>query len=195
MVSDQIIDSIKKQLINLKDKGYEVVSIDGLGKYLDGLAKVASSTNDVQLASFNAQNSLTIEQYKEKKAEWRELFKATVSHLQSAIKILGVINGGAAVALLAFIGKIWSPNFYGSIIGEYISLALILYCSGVGLAAFTQALTYLSQHFFTYNCEKTASVVRFFGFLSAILSLVLFFVATYIAYIGFTGGLPVLLSR
>lgn len=169
----------------LKADGHEAVSIEGLADYLEKLSNQASDSKEIQLAQYNAQHQSNIEQYKEDKAEWRELFKATVGHAQSAIKLQALVNGGAAVALLAFIGKVWTPEFSASPIAAYIPLALVLYCCGVGAAAVTQSLTYVSQHYFTYDSDKTAGVIRFFAQLTALSSLVLFFAATYVAYLGF----------
>lgn len=185
MESKEIIESITSQLSSLKNNGHEAVSIEGLETYLKDLSSQATRSQEMQLAHYNAQYQSNIEQYKESKAEWRELFKATIGHAQSAIKLLALVNGGAAVALLAFIGKIWSPEFNSTLIAAYIPLALVLYCCGVGAAAVTQLLTYLSQHFFTYDGDKVARVIRLFAQISALLSLTLFFIATYVAYLGF----------
>jgi hypothetical protein len=185
MESKKILESINNQLAILKGEGHTAVSIEGLETYLEDLSKQPSDFKEIQLAQYSAQHQSKIEQYKEGKAEWRELFKATVGHAQSAIKLQALINGGAAVALLAFIGKVWTPDFNASPIANYIPLALVLYCCGVGTAALTQSLTYMSQHFFTYDREKVAEVIRFFSQLTAFSSLVLFFIATYLAYLGF----------
>lgn len=185
MESKQVIESINSQLSILKGEGHVSVSIEGLESYLDDLSNQASDSKEIQLTQYSAQHQSYIEQYKESKAEWRELFKATVGHAQSAIKLQALVNGGAAVALLAFIGKVWTPDFNASPIAKYIPLALVLYCCGVGSAALTQSFTYLSQHYFTYDGDKVAAVIRFFAQLTAFSSLVLFFVATYVAYLGF----------
>ena len=191
MDSRKVINVIKSQLESLKNQGHTIVSIEGLDQYLDGLSTHASSNENITMASFNAQQMLTIEQYKEAKSAWRELFKATVFHAQPAIKLQSVINGGAAVALLAFIGKIWTPDFTTSQIGFKISIALLLFCFGLGSSALTQSFTYMSQHYFTYNKEKVALVFRALACTTAFLSLLLFFVATYIVYLGFMkNGLP-----
>jgi len=186
MEPNQIISTVKSELEKLKKSGHKDVSIQGLENYLDGLSNQAADSKDIRLARYNAENQSNIEKYKEDRAEWRELFKATVGHSQSAIKLQALVNGGAAVALLAFIGKIWSPEFSGTVIAEFIPFALILYCCGVGAAVITQSLTYISQHYFTYDADKVAKVIRFFAQCTALLSLVLFFVATYYAYLGFT---------
>lgn len=186
MESKKIINSIKTELVKLKKSGHKEVSIQGLENYLDDLSNQAVDSKDIRLAQYNAEYQSNLEKYKEDRAEWRELFKATVGHAQSAIKLQALVNGGAAVALLAFIGKVWSAEFSTTVIAEFIPLALVLYCCGVGAAAITQSLTYVSQHYFTYDGDKVAAVIRFLAQFTAFSSLGLFFVATYYAYLGFT---------
>jgi len=185
METREIIESITSQLSILKNDGHDAVSIEGLETYLNDLSSQATCSQEIQLAQYNAKHQSKIEQYKERNAEWRELFKATMGHAQSAIKLLALVNGGAAVALLTFIGKVWTPEFNSTSIAAYIPLALVFYCCGVGGAVVTQSLTYLSQHFFTYGGDKVARVIRFLAQAAALSSLALFFIATYVAYLGF----------
>jgi hypothetical protein len=188
MSEKQIINQIREELDSLKKNGHEAVSIELLSKYLDDLSTQVKSSQEMVLAQYNAQHQSNIEEYKENRAEWRELLKALVVHAQAAIKLQAIINGGAAVALLAFIGKIWTPEFSNSFIGNHISMALILYCCGIGLSAVTQSLTYLSQHFYNYSRDKVGDIIRFSAQVTAFSSLALFFIASYIAYRGFMGG-------
>ena len=41
---------------------------------------------------------------------WAEQFKAAVSAGENALKSVILINGGAAIALLAFVGSIWDKS-------------------------------------------------------------------------------------
>ena len=186
MDSNQVIIEIRQQLEIVKNNGNDAVSIDGLDEYLETLSKNTSESKDILLAHYTAEHQLNIEKYKAKNSSWRELFKATASHAQAAIKLQALINGGAAVALLAFIGRIWSPDFSNTAIANYIAFALILFCYGVGSAALTQMFSYTSQHCFTYDLKLLAEVMRAFALSTALVSLILFFSGTYCAYLGFT---------
>jgi len=116
MESPQVIQKISKDIKDLKEKGCESLSIDGFEQYLKEISKETTKSTDIQLAEYTAQHQANLEKYREDRAEWRELFRATISHGQSTLKLLSILNGGAAVALLAFIGKIWTQCQWPSIL-------------------------------------------------------------------------------
>ena len=62
-----------------------------------------------------------------------------------------LINGGAAVALLAFMGKIWGTTTSPEVAGN-ISMAIFLFCIGIFLSALASGVTYISQSL--HNIKK-----------------------------------------
>lgn len=72
------------------------------------------------------------------------LFNAAILTGQNALKSLMLINGGAVVVLLAFIGNI-SRSATGSVLAKALSLSLIWFGGGVLSAALASAATYLCQ--------------------------------------------------
>lgn len=183
------IKILKKELDKLTEQGETLVSIEALQNYLDNIDRQQNYHKDLLVADFNAKNQSVVEKYKEDRAEWRELFKAVISNGQATIRLLATINGGAALALLAFIGKVWNLDFPRSFMGQNITLSLLCLCIGVGISALTQGFAYLGQHFFTYDNDKVGSLIqKLTGFLG-IGSLVAFFVGIGYACRGF-GLLP-----
>lgn len=183
------IKFLRSELEKLTNQGETVVSIEALQTYLEKLDEQDSKCHELIVADFNAKNQSAVEKYKEDRAEWRELFKAVISNGQATIRLLATINGGAALALLAFIGKVWSENFPDSFMGGNITLSLLYLCIGLGMSALTQGFAYIAQHFFTYDNDKLGAV---FQKLTAILgfgSLFLFFLGIFYACKGF-GLLP-----
>lgn len=183
------IKILKKELDKLSEQGETLVSIEAIQNYLDALDHQESHHKDLVVADFNAKNQSAVEKYKEDRAEWRELFKAVISNGQATIRLLATINGGAALALLAFIGKVWNADFPSSFMGQNITLSLLFLCVGVGISALTQGFAYLGQHFFTYDNDKVGSVFQKLTGLLGISSLVAFFVGIGFACRGF-GLLP-----
>lgn len=179
------IKILKKELDKLSEQGETLVSIEALRNYLDALDRQESHHKDLVVADFNAKNQSAVEKYKEDRAEWRELFKAVISNGQATIRLLATINGGAALALLAFIGKVWNADFPSSFMGQKITLSLLFLCVGVGMSALSQGFAYLGQHFFTYDNEKVGSVFQKLTGLLGISSLVAFFVGIGLACRGF----------
>ncbi|MBQ4840038.1 hypothetical protein [Pseudoalteromonas luteoviolacea] len=179
------IKIIQDELQKLSKQGENYVSIESLQDYLENLNQNEDKRNDLVLADFNAKCQSAVEQYKEDCAEWRELFKSVISNGQATIRMLATINGGAALALLAFIGKVWSPDFPNTFTGYNITLSLLFLCIGLGISALTQGLAYLGQHCFTYKRDNVGFIIQKIAVVSGATSLVLFFVGIICACKGF----------
>lgn len=179
------IELLKEELEKLEANGDAVVSIKALLIYIKSLNSDNRKYHDFIMAKFAAVNQSSIEKYKENRAEWRELFKAVISNGQAAIKLFATVNGGAALALLAFIGKVWEPQFSESALGYNVTLALLYFCIGLGVAAATQGFSYLGQHCFTYNIYKVGRILQIIAVCSGLSSIVMFFSGVLSACKGF----------
>lgn len=80
-----------------------------------------------------------------------EMFKSVISAGQAALKSAILINGGAAIALLAFIGSVFTTTENRDVISM---LALAMYCfvGGVLSGAVASGVVYLTQ--FAYARKK-----------------------------------------
>jgi hypothetical protein len=183
------IKNLQTELNRLTQEGQSTVSIEALQAYLTQIEGQDRRPDDLLIADFNAKHQSAVEEYKEGRAEWRELFKAVISNGQATIRLLATINGGGSLALLAFIGKVWSDSFSQSHMGQNVTYALLFLCIGLGISAFTQGLAYVGQHFFTYGNEKVGNALQVVTGLFGILSLVSFFTGVLMACKGF-GLLP-----
>lgn len=179
------IELLQSELKRLEADGNTVVSIKALLTYIKGLSADNKKHHDLLMAKFSAANQSSLEKYKENRAEWRELFKAVISNGQAAIKLFATVNGGAALALLAFIGKVWVPQFPESVLGYNITLALLYFCIGLGIAAVTQGFSYLGQHCFTYDFDKIGRFIQIVTVFFGLFSMVLFFCGVLSACKGF----------
>ena len=86
-----------------------------------------------------------------------EGFRAVVSFATIAIRGLLIINGGAAIALLAFLGHIASSPTSAALV-PVLSGALMYFGWGAFLAAFAAGGAYLAQVLFT-ELEGEKSVI------------------------------------
>ncbi|MDC5849683.1 hypothetical protein OPW32_10805 [Vibrio europaeus] len=179
------IKNLKLELKKLEEQGETFVSIDALLEYLEKVEVEDVKRHELTVADFNAKNQSAVEKYKEDRAEWRELFKAVISNGQATIRLLATINGGAALALLAFIGKVWGEELPNSFMGQNITLSLFFLCVGVGISALTQGFAYVGQHFFTYDNDKLGAIFQKLTALLGIGSLTSFFVGIGYACKGF----------
>jgi hypothetical protein len=72
-----------------------------------------------------------------------EAYRSAVSFLTEALKMLVLINGGAAVAVLTYLGNLATRTAPTPL--PHIRPALICYCAGVAVAAMGFIFAYLTQ--------------------------------------------------
>lgn len=135
-----------------------------------------------QMEQWRAEWGSKLEEYRADRAMDREMAKATCAAGQGALKATIIINGGASVALLAFISNTWISNA-DAIAG--LAGALIFYVAAVLCGAVAAGATYISQFAWGYEWPKTAHIVNLLTVLIGIGSYVLFALGTYHAYQAF----------
>jgi hypothetical protein len=94
----------------------------------------------------------TVEQQKMAHAANLENFKAVIAAGQNTIRTMLLLNGGAAVALLAYIGHL---DATGTTVADVPKFAwcLLLFAVGSLCAALVSAATYLSQWLYGYTTK------------------------------------------
>lgn len=123
-----------------------------------------------ELARFNAINQIGI---------------SMITMGQNAIKSAMLINGGAAVALLAFMGNIWDKSVCHKT-AILLANSIGLFAIGVLFAALGSGATYCSQHLLLTNDYKKYG--RYFQGLSIFLVIYSYFLfgwASWCAYNAF----------
>jgi hypothetical protein len=140
MGSKELIEKIRGDVADTKEKGFSSIPVENLFAYLDELEKNSDH-------SANQLTSQQLEEFKADLAVWQagrtELFKSVVLAAQNALKSAILINGAAAVALLAFIGNVWKAG--GSPLLIAIAGALYWFVIGVLLDAVSTAFFYFTQ--------------------------------------------------
>ena len=103
-----IISLFKNELVGLKKQGIEQLSIDGLIDYFSQLEVTRenlSSITPAELEHYKAQIAMWVDSQKSQSQISTEGFKSVILAGQNALRSSLLINGGAAIALLAYIGK------------------------------------------------------------------------------------------
>ena len=80
-----------------------------------------------------------------------ETYRSIVTHSSAAIKAVMLVNGGSAVALLAFMGNVWKEN--GASAVPDIIWPMVFFVAGLSLGTLTAGTAYLTQ--FTLYRENT----------------------------------------
>jgi hypothetical protein len=132
----------------LKTKGVESISSENLIKYLDeALRDISTSArpSEATIERYKAELQKWVEEHKNIHAQGVEMFRSVIQAGQNALRTAFLMNGGASVALLAFVGHL------SSVAPERVSTlapSLTVFVGGVLVAALASGVTYLSQWFY-----------------------------------------------
>jgi hypothetical protein len=115
MHAKDVIKDIRTALSQTNSDSHDTVSINVMENYLalfdkdmDNDTYYQSLNHDKLLTEFKATNDHNIAHANNVSSSNLEIFKSVICTSQSALKVSMLINGGGAVALLAFTGKIWT---------------------------------------------------------------------------------------
>jgi hypothetical protein len=184
-MASNLLDTLAAELSKLKVAGHTAIALDPLITYVSGLvesARASDPEDDRQRIRINFEGQL--EKYRAEVQGNLEMFKAVLETGQSALKALSVINGAAAIAILAFLGNVLAhPSKEGLAAVPSMSRAMVWFATGVGLAGVGFAARYLSQASFAGDLWSNAATagkggiwLRVLAIAGGLFSLVLFFV-------------------
>jgi hypothetical protein len=187
-VKDYVL-ALKNTVIRLRNEGVKEVPCDGLLSCLDDMLKEPpEKASDVTLEKYRAELQHWVEQHKALEAFNIEMFRAVVAYGQSALKSAMLINGGAGVALLAFIGHVWEKDLAPEIV-RGLTWSLFLFISGVLASAVAAGTTYLSQHFWASDWQRTGHAINYITIVLVGMSYLAFAIGGYEAYSAFRAHL------
>lgn len=148
MKNQDLVRSIRAEIAALRQKGHETLSLGNLDAYLEQLENItAGEPNQLdQIALQNARADLDVRlaQYQLAADQGLEMFRSVIAAGQSARQASLLINGGAAAALLAFVGHVVTTPRAKSIVPG-LAFPLAWFLEGVLAAAVSSGATYLAQ--------------------------------------------------
>lgn len=186
------IGRVIEDVQSIKDDGVEFIGTDKLIDYLSALKDNEQQSHEEILERLKATNQLHIERYKQVSAVNLESFRSVVAAGANASKSCMLINGGAAVALLAFVGNIWNKSPSAGTVTE-IAYGILFFCIGVGFAALCTGITYIAQYCYSSidfdddsdkKCkwEITGNIFNILAVLAGLASLIFFCFGCYSAF-------------
>ena len=146
-------NEFKELIVSIKNKGTAAIYCDNLIAYLEEVSKQPThEPTDAELEQYKAQLQHDIELSKNDHATNLEMFRSVISSGQNAIRSSFLLNGGASVALLAFISHLTTSK-----VEKVASFAdaLIPFVIGVLAITITAGLTYLSQWFYAHDTKAS----------------------------------------
>ena len=105
---------------------------------------VQTNLTEVQMRQWVMQHQSNLAQYQAIQGTRSNLFNSAIQTGQGALKCVILINGGAAVALLALIGNIWVKGA-GFPVAALLMDSTLGFTAGVFMGAIASGITYLAQ--------------------------------------------------
>ena len=154
MSAREFATQLKTLIEDIKSKGTAAIYCDSLIAYLkEVVASPEAELGSLEIEKYKADLQNWVETNKHAHEGKLELFRSVIAAGQSAIKSSFLLNGGGAIALLAFIGHL--AQFKPSKVPEF-GACLLPFCFGVLAIAVTSGLTYISQ--WLYASSRPAMV-------------------------------------
>lgn len=183
MSAKEFAKQLKAEIEGFASQGQDSISIatltSGLNKFIDSTDEESESILIERLKA-HLQSQVEIEKYNHS-AEL-EMFKSVIQTGQNALKSIVLLNGGAAVALLAFIGKLADVSRLNI---PLFATPLTIFVVGAFLCTISSGLTYLTQCLFSDEGKwrsRTGYGLQGTSITLGLASLILFGYGTYRAY-------------
>ena len=107
----------------------------------------------IEFERWKMEHASNLAKYDADNATRLETFRAVISSAHTALKAVVLINGGAAVALLAFAGSTFGQA-ENSLVVRYLLVSLGFFVVGVLLGGTASGFTYLAQYSYAWDQEK-----------------------------------------
>ncbi len=192
MLSDKTaIQIIRGQLRALRQEGGSSVTAESLEQLLDHLDSGQAEKDIAALVDAEKEMALAkhrgdLAEYSAKANSQLELFKSVIQSGESARKSFFLLNGGAAVAVLALIGHLSTSTITAAQVNKF-AVPLLFFACGLLLVALASGGTYLVQKAYADSRKRRADVINVLGIWVCFFSLVAFSVGCYFAYVAIEG--------
>nr|WP_310616674.1 hypothetical protein [Pantoea cypripedii] len=148
MDARKLLEGIITDIEAVKQSNATAIEIENLLTYLRGINTDSFNEKpDFELEGMKHNNQSAIEMFKVNNAIQLEAFKSTIAVGANACRAFMVMNGGAAIALLAFLGNIWNKSSNPDA-SKAIALSLVVFCLGVLASGVCAGMTYFAQFSF-----------------------------------------------
>lgn len=181
METKEAIDKFKSDLAEVKAQGQSTVAIETLENYLAGLEKDASLSFGLRKLEYQQ----TLAHYDAQTKSRLEMFKSVIDAGKEALNATLIINGGAVVAFLGFLGSMLSKG--GSeALGLKLTIPLLSFGFGVLSGALGFGFRYCAQFTYERQWMKAGHTFNAISILFATAAYTAFGYGVYVAYTAFT---------
>jgi hypothetical protein len=187
MRTDELISELNNQIQDAKSRGLSQVSLKSLEALVSELQQLHESGagradlgDEFVLEQYKAGLAFNLAQNQSQIDLAFERMRTTNVAGDAAIRTLVLINGGAAIALLAFLGHVVAQTG-GTFSGEMLAQSMALFVGGVAMAGLAAGLKFLTMLLSSWN-EKVATRINVATILVGAASLSFFIVGGCVAY-------------
>jgi hypothetical protein len=196
MKTNEIFEIIKSTIATTRENGASQVSLDNLQAFVKEVEKTASltpadvSAGEAAMEAYKADLSAWVSSRQQEHETDLEMLRSVIATGQSALKSSLLINGGASVAILGFIGSVWSDQ-KTTVMLPSLSISLLFFVWGVLLAAVAAGATYVTQAGYGREFGPKSQAIGRFAHVLSVLGVVgaytLFGLGAWRAYLAFSG--------
>ena len=186
MITTDLITDLKNTIAAIKAQGNSTILIAGLENYLSEMERI--HLGDEELEIQNSERVEAVRKFEHEMEVWKVnaplMFNSVIEAGLSAIKSATLINGGAAVSLLAFLGNLLTKDPpYGTTYPIHaLSQAMLIFFLGVGFSGVATAARYFSQATYSSKNECLGDFFRWMAIVLALFSFGAFFYGGVQAY-------------
>lgn len=186
MLAKEVVELLKSEIQQAKEKGLELVSLESLEHVSNMLELECKATkegvprSDEQLELLRAQFTDQLNDNQRQFESNIEMLRSTIAISHLALKSSILINGGAAVAMLAFMGGAWS-SLPSQSAKTGIALALSMFVYAVLVSGVSTGCAYIAQAGLGGEWGKHSEII---GEVFRWITLSLFFVSMALFFLG-----------
>ncbi len=191
MKNGELVKAVRSGVKTLRDKGHDAISLAALDAYLERLETLTrgepSQLDQQALRQAQAELDFRLAEYKRVSDEGLEMFRSVISTGLSARRDSMLINGGGAVALLAFAGHLVTKadtadvGDAGSAVAS-LAIPLVWFLGGVLAVAVASGATYVAQRCWSQGRVRTGKVFNGLAIALVLASYVTFAAACWLGF-------------
>ena len=186
MKTTDLLTDLKNVIAATKAQGNSTLPIANLEDYLSEMERI--NFGEETLETQNSEREQATRKFEHEMEVWKVnaplMFNSVIEAGLSALKSATLINGGAAVSLLAFLGNLLTKDPpYGTTYPIHaLSQAMLVFFLGVGFSGTATAARYFSQAGYGVMNEYQGNLFKWIAIVLAVSSLVAFFYGGVLAY-------------
>lgn len=192
MEAKEVIGALREALQQSDVQKSEQVPVSGLLAYLSELEKGVGPSLEARriqwegaLADAAAKNQSSLAEYQAQNAYSIEMFRSVMEAGKDALNALLLINGGAVVAILGFLGTAFSKEKFSPQLGLGLTHPLAYFGMGVLAGAVAHSVRYFAQVGFAGNQDKCGMAMSVLAIVAGLGGYVAFALGLNGAYLAF----------